>query len=188
MVAGLFPRCRRPCLRVAAAVSAGWDFPQVNCVAQLSDGLGSCPPSDNFPGVNDTDATTLTTWFPSSLRVTRTPETMHCSCSAHAEMSLSPWGATGGAQEQPAVTFPHAGGVIPPHAVRSSLGTWSLPGQPSTASMTLWHTCHLDCSQRKGTRATLSSTTTRQSSLPHRTTWRQRKDLLLITQTCVLGS
>lgn len=64
-------------------------FPPGELCCTLSDWLGSCPSSDNVPGVDDTNATTLTTWFPSSLDVMMTPETMHCSCSAHAKMSLS---------------------------------------------------------------------------------------------------
>lgn len=50
-------------------------FPPGELCCTLSDWLGSCPSSDNVPGVDDTNATTLTTWFPSSLDVMMTPET-----------------------------------------------------------------------------------------------------------------
>lgn len=91
MVAGLFPQSPGPGLCPCVwqwLFSLGGISPQVNCVAQLSNCLGWCPPSDNFPVVNDTDATTLTSCFPSSLPLTMTPETINCSCSARAKMSL----------------------------------------------------------------------------------------------------
>ena len=170
MVAGLFPRSPEPelCPCVWQWLSAlGGISPQVNHVARPSDCLGSYSPSDNFPVVNDTDATTLTSCFPSSLHVTMTLDKneLFLQCLCQDIPVPQPQGASGGPQEQPAVPLPHVG-VIPPNREGHSLGTWSLPSQPGTACTALWHTCDLDSSQRKGTKATLRSSANSRAPCP----------------------